>query len=72
VDSSIINFNIFSDECVTLAAAHEIHVVPVSQDRMDFAIQLGMDCGEDAVSSVGAKADQTVIHTSLDLVKLSA
>jgi hypothetical protein len=50
VDQSIIDFNIFSDECVTLVAAHEIHVVSVSQDRMDFPLQLGMDCG------VGAKA----------------
>jgi hypothetical protein len=55
---------------VMLAAAHEIHV-PVSQDRMDFSTQLGMDCGKDAVSSVGAKADQTGLHTSLGLVKLS-
>ena len=55
---------------VTLAAAHGIHV-PVSHDRMDFSTQLGMDCGEDTVSSVGARADQTVLHTRLGLVKLS-
>jgi hypothetical protein len=57
---------------VTLAAADEIHVVPVSQDRMAFAIQLGMDCVEDAVSSLGTKMDQAVLHTSLGLMKLPA